>query len=170
MLIDLTANKYDRLTVIKRSGTIGKHPSWLCLCTCGNQKIIRGDHLRYGLIRSCGCLEEENRKDGANYKHGGSDSRLYTIWSGMKKRCDNKNSHAYQNYGGRGIKVCTEWNDFSIFQKWALSNGYSDDLSIDRVNNDGNYEPNNCRWASSKTQAENRRIRKDSKQRPGGQS
>ena len=88
----------------------------------------------------------------------------------MKKRCDNKNSHAYQNYGGRGIKVCTEWNDFSIFRKWALSNGYSDDLSIDRVNNDGNYEPNNCRWASAKTQAENRRIRKDSKQRPGGQS
>ncbi|QQE75199.1 hypothetical protein [Brevibacillus composti] len=161
-IIDLTNQRIGRLTVLSRSGNIGKHPAWLCKCDCGKTTTVRGDHLRNNLIRSCGCLEEENRKNGANTKHGGRNSRLYEIWSGMLKRCNNPNSHSYENYGGRGIKVCDDWLDFSKFRDWALKHGYSDSLSIDRINNDGNYEPSNCRWTDAKTQANNRRKRRKS--------
>ena len=160
LLIDLTNKVFGRLKVIKRAEyNIGKHPAWECICECGNDVIVRGDHLRNELIRSCGCLEKENRMKGANYKHGGRNTRLYSIWSGMLKRCNNKNCHAYQNYGGRGIKVCDEWLDYVNFRDWAIQNNYSDLLSIDRINNDGNYESSNCRWANAKQQANNRRTR-----------
>ena len=87
---------------------------------------------------------------------GRSKTKLYSVWKTMKYRCSNKNNHKYKNYGGRGIKVCDEWKDYSLFRTWALSNGYQDDLTIDRVDVDGNYEPNNCRWVDMKTQQRNR--------------
>lgn len=108
-LINLNNEKFGKLLVIDRVGTQGKHPLWKCICDCGNETVVRGDHLREGKTQSCGCFEKENRKNGANYKHGGRYSRLYSIWSGMIKRCFNQKCAAYINYGYRGIRVTKEW-------------------------------------------------------------
>ena len=129
---------------------------YLCKCTCGNTCIVERFHLKYGHTQSCGCLKKGIGK--INYKHGMEKSRLYHIWQGIKRRCLNKNEDKYAQYGGRGIKICDEWkNNSSNFIKWALNNGYEDNLTIDRIDVDGNYEPSNCRWVTMKEQSINRR-------------
>ena len=150
-LIDLTGRRFGRLTVIQRSenGKDGR-AKWLCVCDCGCSTIVRGDRLRSGKTTSCGCLAIETRRN-IHFTHGHSGTRVYNIWQGMKKRCYNpKNAH-YNRYGGRGIAVCEEWlHNFQVFYNWAMANGYRDDLSIDRIDNDKDYSADNCRWVTCK--------------------
>ena len=165
-MIDLTDQRFGRLTVIERdenyvspSGRRAAH--WICECDCGTRITIIGAALREGVTRSCGCLaREESRKRVIQQftTHGKRHTRLYEIWKAMKSRCNNPNSSNYKYYGGRGIKVCDEWmNDFQKFWDWAMANGYRDDLSIDRIDNDKGYSPDNCRWDTAKRQRNNRR-------------
>lgn len=157
---DLTGQRFGRLTVLEFVPDESKKTRWKCKCDCGNQKIIHGNHLLSGNTKSCGCLSQENAKrQGENNKvHNKCNTRLYSIFHGMKDRCYNLNASNYLQYGGRDIAICDEWlNDFQAFYDWAILNGYKDNLSIDRVDNDGNYEPSNCRWVDVKTQCRNRR-------------
>jgi len=156
-LIDLTGQRFGKLLVLERVKNRGKEPYWLCQCDCGNKKEIAGCSLRSGLTTSCGCFAKEMRRK-ATTKHGLSHTRLDNIYYGMKARCLNPNEPAYKDYGGRGITICQEWlNDRTKFFEWALNNGFKENLTIDRINNNGNYEPSNCRWVDIKTQSRNRR-------------
>lgn len=151
--IDLTGERFGKLTVIEYAGSKNKHTMWKCKCDCENETIISGDSLKRGKSKSCGCLQRK-----AVTKHKMYDTRIYHIWRHMKERCYNKNYKRYSDYGGRGITICDEWkNDFAAFYNWAITNGYADDLTIDRIDVNGNYESSNCRWVDMKTQQNNRR-------------
>lgn len=148
----LIGAKYNSLTVLDTF--VDKHRSYcICQCDCGNYTTVRADALKNGNTKGCGCLMVDAHK-----KHGKSNHRLFHIWTSMLQRCYNSKNPAYTNYGGRGINICNEWrSDFSLFFNWAMQNGYSDDLSIDRIDVNGDYCPDNCRFVTSKEQSRNTR-------------
>lgn len=156
---DYTGQRFGKLVVLGLSEKRGKsgHKYYRCLCDCGKEKDISASHLVTGASKSCGCgvlLALKKR----NTTHGMSRSRLFTIWMGMKRRCMNPNEKSYVYYGGRGISICDEWKaDFMAFHDWSVNNGYAENLSIDRIDSDGNYEPSNCRWVPLSEQNRNKR-------------
>lgn len=150
--IDLTGQRFNYLTVLRDSGRRSKSGVyWVCKCDCGRETVCIAGSLRNGSIKSCGCSISYSRK-------GNSQKRLFVTWRNMHDRCSNPKSNRYHIYGAIGVSVCVEWADYFVFEKWALANGYTDELTIDRFpNKDGNYEPGNCRWATYKEQARNRK-------------
>ena len=166
-LIDLTGQVYERLTVIKRvddyiSPSGDRKVQWLCKCKCGKEVIVTGNNLRKGNSKSCGCYNRELLAK-INLTHNASNTRLYHIWICMKDRCYNPKNKKYKDYGGRGIIICDEWiNDFEAFANWAYDNGYIENASrgectIDRIDVNGNYCQQNCRWVNQKVQTNNKR-------------
>lgn len=170
ILPDISGQKFGRLTVLTKAQNKNGRTRYLCLCQCGNLKEISTRNLLNGYTKSCGCLKKENPIFAK--KHGEKGTPLYIIWKSMRQRCNNKNHKYAKNYCNKGIKICEEWNDFKTFKKWAFENGYKESkktvpfkyhLSIDRINPNGDYCPQNCRWI---TVSENsKRINHSKKER-----
>jgi len=154
--VDLTGQRFGRLTVLERDKGRTDRVAWICKCDCGNVKSVLSYKLTSGTTRSCGCLQRETAAKNAT-RHGYYGERLRNVWATMKQRCTNPKCKDYPFYGGRGITVCEEWNDYLSFRKWAYSAGYAEGLTIDRIDVDGPYAPHNCRWISLKQQMLNRR-------------
>jgi len=158
---DLTGMRFGRLVVqsfdrIEKCGKKSCHYYWYCKCDCGNVISTRVDKFKSGKVISCGCYQKERARE-VGTKHGKYHTRLYVIWSNMKQRCYNPKNNNFIYYGKKGIKLCKEWeHDFQAFYDWAMENGYTDNLTIDRIDTNGNYEPSNCRWVTMKIQVSNR--------------
>ena len=162
--LDISGQRFGRLVAIRPvdMGINGKS-YWLCNCDCGNETVVSIGNLRSGNTKSCGCLQKENgvKRGHDSAKHGMARSHIYRVWRLMKDRCYNQNKDGYDRYGGRGITVCDEWlgeNGFVNFLEWSNNNGYADGLQIDRIDNDGNYSPDNCRWVTNKVNMRNRSV------------
>ncbi len=155
IVTDLTGRRYGRLSVLE---IVPRH-GLKCRCDCGAIKIVRPSSLLHGSIKSCGCLRIERiAKEGRQTRtHGQTNTKLYRAWASMLSRCSNPRHADWKNYGARGIRVCVEWKSFTAFMAWAQHNGPHDGLSLDRINNDGNYEPANCRWTTTQEQHNNTR-------------
>jgi hypothetical protein len=155
-VIDETGRRFGRLVAV-RIAWRNNGVFWECECDCGSRTVVKGNTLRSGITVSCGCYNRDVvRSQKTRLTHGGSGTRLYTIWCGIRRRCNNTSAPAYKNYGARGISVCEQWSEFSQFADWAHE-GYSDDLTIDRIDVNGNYEPTNCQWIPKAAQSVNRR-------------
>lgn len=150
--LNLLNKRFGKLVVLEECNKRDNFGNkvYKCLCDCGNITYVRGNSLRTGNNRSCGCLRGSN--------HGKTHTRLYYVWCSIKQRCYNPNNNRYDDWGGRGVTMCEEWRkDFQAFYNWAINNGYDDNLTIDRIDNNKNYEPDNCRWVDRKTQNRNKR-------------
>ena len=153
---DLSGRTFGRLTVICFDHIDLRHESnWLCKCDCGNETVVTRDRLLRGVTRSCGCYHRD-RTIECNTTHGLRNTKIYNVWDTMIRRCENKNNQRYHRYGGRGITVCDEWHRFENFYEWAMNNGYESGLTLDRINNDDGYYPENCRWIDNTAQQNNK--------------
>lgn len=154
---DLTGQRFGKLTVIEYLGRKNHQNYWKCRCDCGNIVCCYHYNLTRGTSTSCGCLRSYYARKVRNC-HGEATTRLYKEWGRMRNRCYNKNSPDYNRYGGRGIKACSEWDTFWPFREWALANGYTDELSLDRIDVNKDYSPENCRWITMREQQSNKRT------------
>ncbi len=160
-LIDLTGQRFGRFLVLERGPFPNGKLGWKCRCRCGQLRTVQGAGLRNGRHRSCGCLKKEMQEKGGwqlihGYSRRGRAHPLYGRWNMMFQRCNNPKNKSYHRYGGRGIRICRAWRSFPAFLEWARKSGWKKSCSLDRKNNEGNYTPRNCRWATPSMQANNR--------------